>query len=70
MAYIMLPDLQVGLFYVCPIVESFDKLFMRRLTVGCVIIYRITIIPNVLDKVVNCIECRVVQSWLTWLWVN
>ncbi len=59
----MLPDLRVELFFVCPIVESFEKIFMRHLAVGYVIIYRTTIIPNALDKVANCMEFRVVEGW-------
>ncbi len=65
MTYIMLPDLQVILFFVYPIVESFEKIFIHRLTVDCIIIYRTTIIPNALDKVANCMEFKVVKSWLT-----
>ncbi len=59
----MLLDLRVVLFFVCTIVESFEKVFMRRPTVGCVIIYRTTIIPNALDKMANYIEFRVVEGW-------
>ena len=65
MAYIMLPDLQVVLFFVCPIVQSFEKLFMRRLAVGYIIIYHTIIIPNILNKVANCMKLRVVEGWLT-----
>ncbi len=62
MTYFILLDLQVVLFFVCLIVESFEKVFMRCLAVGCVIIYRTIIIPNVLDKVANCMEFRVVKG--------
>ena len=62
MTYIMLPDLQVVLFFVCPIIESLEKIFMCCLAVGCVIIYRTAIIPNALDKLANCIEFKVVES--------
>ncbi len=61
----MLPDLQVVLFFVRPIVESFEKVFMRRLAVGYVIIYCTTIIPNALDKVANRMELRIVEGWST-----
>ncbi len=36
---------------------------MHRLTMGCVIIYCTTIIPNALDKVANYMEFRVVEGW-------
>ena len=65
MAYVMLPNLQVVLFFVCPVVESFKKVFMRRLAMGSIVVYRTTIIPNTLDKVANCMEFRVVKDWLT-----
>ena len=64
MAYVMLPDLQVILFFDCPIVENFEKVFMRCLTLGYVIIYCTTVILNALDKVANYIEFRVVEGWL------
>ena len=62
MAYIMLPNLQVVLFFVFPIVESFEKVFMCRFTIDCVIIYYTTIILNTLNKVANYIKCRVVEG--------
>ncbi len=65
MEYVMLPDLQLKLIFVCPIIESFEKIFMHHHTISCVIIYCITIIPNTLDKMANYIEFRVVKSWLT-----
>ena len=61
----MLPNLQVILFFVCPIVKNFKKVFMRRLAMGSIIVYRTTIIPNTLDKVANCMELRVVKGWST-----
>ena len=64
MVYVMLPDLQIVLFFVCPIVKRFEKVFMRRLAMNYVIIYCTTIISNALDKVANCIEFRVVEGWL------
>ncbi len=65
MVYIMLPDLQVVLFFVCPIIKSFKNVFMRCLVISYVIIYRTTIIPNIQDKVANYIESKVVEGWLT-----
>ena len=65
MTYIMLSNLQVVLFFVCPILENFKKIFICRLAISSIVVYRTTIIPNILDKVANCIELRVVESWLT-----
>ncbi len=63
MTYVMMPELQVVLFFSYPIVESLDKIFRRYFAMDCVIIYRITIIANILDKVVNCMEFMIVEGW-------
>ena len=60
----MLLDLRVVLFFVYFIVKSFEKIFMHRFAISCVIIYRTTIISNALDKITNCIEFRVVEGSL------
>ena len=65
MTYVMLPDLRVILFFVYPIIESFEKVFICCLAVGYIIIYRTTIILNALDKITNCIELKIVESWST-----
>ena len=62
MACIMLPDLQVILFFVCFIIESFEKVFMCYFTMSYDIIYRITIILNTLDKMANYIEFMIVKG--------
>ena len=59
----MLSNLQGVFLFVCPIVERFKKVFMRHLAMGSIVIYCITIIPNTLNKVVNCIKLRVVEGW-------
>ena len=60
----MLLNLQVVLFFVCPIVERFKKVFIHCLTMNNIVIYRITIMSNILNKMVNYIELRVVKNWL------
>ncbi len=50
MAYVMLLNWRVILFFLCPIVESFEKGFMYHFAVACVIIDRTTIITNTLKK--------------------
>ena len=57
-----MPDLQVVLFFVCFIIESFEKVFMHHFAMGYIIIYHIIIIPNVLDKMANCMEFRIVKD--------
>lgn len=58
----MLSDLRVVLFFVGHIVGSFEKIFMNRFVVSCVIIYRTTIIPNAIKEVANCIQFKVVEN--------
>lgn len=65
MVYIMLPNLQVVFLLVCPVVERFNKVYMRRFVIGSIVVHRITIISNILKKVANCMEIRVVKGWLT-----
>ena len=36
---------------------------MRHLAIGSIIIYRTTIILNILNKVARCIELEVVKDW-------
>ena len=67
MTHIMLPNLQVIFFFVYFIIESFDKIFMCRFIMSYVVIYHTTIILNALDKVVNCMEFRVVEGLSIWL---
>ena len=38
---------------------------MRRLTMGNIVVYRTTIILNILNKVANYMEVRIVKDWLT-----
>ena len=64
MAYVMLSNLQVVLFFVCPIVERFKKIFMYRLAMGNIVVYPTIIILNTFNKVANYMELRIVKSWL------
>ena len=60
MTCIILSNLQVILFYLCPIVERFKKVFMHCFAMGNIIVYYTTITLNILNKVVNCIKLRIV----------
>ena len=62
MAYIILSDLQVVLFFVFLIIENFEKIFIYYLIIRCIIIYHTIIIPNILDKMVNYMEFGVVKG--------
>ena len=65
MAYIMLPNLQFVLFFICPIEESFKILFIYHLAMGNIIVYHTIIISNILNNVANCMKFRVLKGWLT-----
>ena len=66
----MLPNLPVILIFLCLIIENFKKVFMRHLAIGSIVVYRTTIISNILNKVANCIEFKIVKGWLTYLGVD
>lgn len=57
----MLPDLQLVLFFIDFIVKNFQKIFIRRFAIGCMIIYYTIIISNISNKFINCIKFRVVK---------
>ncbi len=65
MPHVMLPNLRLILFFVRPVVESFKKVLMGRLTMGNIVVYCTTIIPNILNKVGDCMKLRVVKGWST-----
>ena len=65
MAYVILSNLQVVLFFVYLIIEGFKKVFMYHFAMGNIIVYRTTIISNIFNKVANYIEPRIVKRWLT-----
>ena len=65
MTYVILSNLQVVLHFICLIIKCFKKIFMRRLTIGNIVVYHTTIIPNILNKVANCMELKIVKGWLT-----
>ena len=58
----MLPNLGLVLFFVCSIVENFNKVLMRRLAMGNIVFYCTTIILNTLNKVADCIELKVFKG--------
>lgn len=64
MPHVMLPNLQIVFFFICSFVESFKKVFMRYLVIGSIVIYYTTIIPNIPNKMADCIELRIVKSLL------
>ncbi len=61
----MLWNLQVILLFIRPIVERFKKILMHRLAMGSIVVYRTIIIPNILNKVADCMELRGVKGWST-----
>ncbi len=65
MLHVMLPNLQLVLFGVRPIVESFKNVLMGRLAMGSIVVYRTSIFPNTLNKVADCTKLKVVKVWST-----
>lgn len=60
MIYIMLPDLYVIHFFVCPIRKNFQKVFMDGFAIGYIIINSTIIIPDLLPKAGNYMEIKVI----------
>ena len=65
MPHVLPPNLQLILFLVRLVVESFKKVLMHCLAIGSIIVYRTTIIANTLNIVADCMELRVVKDWST-----
>ena len=65
MPHVILPNLRLLLFFTRPVVESFKKIFIYRPAMGSIVVYHTTIIVNILNKVANCMELRVVKGWST-----
>lgn len=59
----MLPNLQVVVLFIYLVIKSFEKIFMRHLIMGYIIVYYITIIPNIFDNMVHSMEFHIVKSW-------
>ena len=66
----MLPNLQVVLFMIRFIIQCFKKVFICYFTISNIIVYYSTIISNILNKMVHCIELKIVKSWSIKLKVN
>ena len=63
MTYIILSCLQVILFFTYSIMERFEKIFIYRLAINSIKVYRTTINFNILNNMVDCIKLKVVKSW-------
>ena len=62
MLHVILLNLRLVLFFVCFVVENFKKVFIYHLAMSSIVVYRTTVIPNTLNKWVDCMELKVVQS--------
>lgn len=63
MIYIILPNLQLVLFFVYLVIENFNKTFIFCLAINSIIVYCTNIITNKLNKVANCIKFSGVKNW-------
>lgn len=64
MPYNMVQNLQLIYFYIYYVIESFMNVFMYHLAMDSIVVYRITIIPNTLNKVVDYMELKIIKDWL------
>lgn len=58
----MLPNLQLVFFFICLVIKNLKKIFMRHLAIGSIVIYFITIILNILNKIADCMRLKIVKS--------
>ena len=61
MIYIILPNLRLVPFFIYSIIKSFKIVFMHHLAINSIVIYHTTIILNILNKVADYIELRIVK---------
>ena len=65
MAYDILSNLQVIFLFFYLIIASFKKILNCHLIMSSILVYHTTVILNTLNKMVNCIELRVIKDWST-----
>lgn len=66
----MLPNLLLVLIFVYLIAESFKKVLIYCLAISNIVVYHITIISNILNKMVNYMKLRVIKDLSTYLGVD
>ena len=62
MVYIILPNLQIVLFFDCFIIKSFKKIFIYYFAMSNIVVYHTIINPNTSNKLANCIELKIVKD--------
>lgn len=62
MLHAILPNLQVVLFFIYFVLENLKKILIHHFAIGRIIVYYTTIIPNILNQVVDNIELRIVKD--------
>lgn len=63
MAYVILLNLQLIYFFVCPVIENFKKILIRYFAIGSIVVYHTTIILKRLNKVANYMKLKLVKVW-------
>ncbi len=62
MLHIMLSNLQLVFFFVYLIIESFKKVLIYYLVIGSIVVYHTTIISNILNKMADYMELRMLKG--------
>lgn len=65
MAHVMLLNLELVFFSGYSVVKRLKKVFMHRFAMSSIVVYCITIIPNIPNKIAHCINIRLAKGWLT-----
>lgn len=53
MTYVVLLNLQIVLFCLCPIIKGFEMIFIYHLAIGYIVVYYTTIILHTVDKMAH-----------------
>lgn len=62
MAYVILLNLQIILIFAYFVIKCFKKILMHRLIISIIVVYHTTIISNILNKKVDYIKLRIINS--------
>ena len=60
----MLLNLQLIFFFVYFIIKNFKKVLRYYTAIGNIIVYYMTIISNILNKMIDYIKLKIVKNWL------
>lgn len=58
-----MPNLQVVFCFICFYLKYLKKIFIYYFAISNIIVYRTTIILNILNKVINYMKFKIINNW-------